>query len=55
MPETIIVPVAGSATGNRWVSGVVTMSYELRCGTNSVDPAVLAECYNVAKELASRS
>jgi len=30
------------------------MTYELRCGTNSVDRE-LAECYNVAKELASRS
>ena len=41
-------------TAHSWVPRVVMMTYELRCANNPAD-GELAECYNVAKELASRS
>jgi hypothetical protein len=43
-----------SPTAHGWVPRVVMMTYELRCANNPAD-GELAECYHVAKELASRS
>lgn len=43
-----------STTAHGWVPRVVMMTYELRCANNPAD-GELAECYNVARELASRS